>query len=303
MKPLVSVCIPAFNAAHLLPASIGAATRQTYANLDILVYDNASGDNTTEVVRALAAGDPRIRYLRHAENVGMIRNFNACIAQAKGDYVKFLCADDTLEADCVAQMVEVILAHPEVALVACARQYIDENARPTGVTRSSRRFLLADGAATIRRCFFFGNLIGEPTAVMFRRADAGRGFDESYRQILDMDMWFHLLKHGAFAALPATLCTIRWHVKQATFENLKTGVVLGDKRRLFREFHADIGGRASFIEQVMWDARMASTVRRSVNAGYSIDLGDIEELFFRRYFRSLTYPLASALWKLSQREF
>jgi len=70
VKPLVSVCIPAFNAAHLLAGSVGSATRQTYANPDILVLDNASTDDTTSVVNALSTRNSRVRYLVRRADVG-----------------------------------------------------------------------------------------------------------------------------------------------------------------------------------------------------------------------------------------
>ena len=300
-QPLVSICIPAFNAARELSDSLGSALRQTYSNLDILVFDNASSDGTEAVVRSLANSDARVRYLRHESNVGMVRNFSACIEQARGEYVKFICADDALEAVCVEQMVKVMSANPAVSLVACARQRVDGNLHAAGIARYSRRFLLAQGTAAIRRCFFLGNLVGEPTAVMFRRADAARGFNESYRQLVDLEMWFHLLKHGAFAYLPDPLCRIRQHAKQSTLENLRSGVVLNDKRRLFREFLADVGSGASFKEKLLWDARMAVTVYRTLNAGHAVRLEDIGEVFFPRFFPRLTYPVASSLWRLSSR--
>ncbi|HXZ97297.1 MAG TPA: glycosyltransferase family 2 protein [Burkholderiales bacterium] len=302
-QPLVSICIPAFNAAHQLSDSLGSAMRQSYANLDILVFDNASSDGTEGVVRSLADRDSRVRYLRHESNVGMVRNFNACIEQARGQYVKFICADDSLEPICVERMVNVMSAHPQVSLVACARRLVAGNLHAAGIARYSRRFLLTEGTAAIRRCFFLGNLIGEPTAVMFRRADAARGFHDGYRQLVDLEMWFHLLKHGAFAFLPDPLCRILQHAKQATFENLRSGVVLNDKRRLFHAFVADVGGHASFTEKVLWDARMAVTVYRTMNAGHAISLEDIGEVFFRRFFPGLTYPVASNLWRLSGRNF
>jgi hypothetical protein len=198
-------------------------------------------------------------------------------------------------------MVEVMSTHPRVALVACARRLVDDNLHQTGIARYSRRFVLTDGTAMIRRCFFHGNLIGEPTAVMFRRADASRGFNEDYRQPLDMEMWFHLLKHGAFAFLPDALCSIRRHEGQATWENLRSGVVMSDKRRLFREFLAEAGKHASIMEKVLWDVRMAVTAYRTLNAGHAVSLKDVDEVFFRRLFPGLTYLVASTLWRLLRR--
>jgi glycosyltransferase involved in cell wall biosynthesis len=274
---------------------------QSYENVEIWVLDNHSDDDTEQVVAQVSAGDGRVHYRRQSENLGMSRNFSACIERATGDYVKFVCADDALEPECVERMVTVMSEHPQVALVACARQLVDDSLRPAGIERYSRRFVLTEGAAAIRRCFFFGNLIGEPTAVMFRRSDAARGFHEGYRQLVDLEMWFHLLRTGAFACLPEPLCRIRRHAKQATLKHLESGVVLDDKRRFFREFLADAGKHASFHEKVLWDMRMAVTVYRTMHAGRAVRPQDVEEVFFRRLFPGLVYPVASTLWRLSNR--
>ena len=301
MKALVSVCIPTFNHAQVIGGALRSAIEQSYENLEILVFDNHSDDDTERVVAELADEDSRVRYLRHPRNIGMQRNFNTCIEQATGTYVKFICADDTLEPDCVKRMMEVMSAHPQVSLVACARQLVDDSLRPAGIERYSRRFVLAEGAAAMRRCFFFGNLIGEPTAVMFRRADAARGFHEGYRQLVDLEMWFHLLRTGAFAYLPEPLCRIRRHPRQATLKHLESGVVLDDKRRFFREFLSDAGKHAAFHEKVLWDIRMAVTVYRMMHAGRAVRPQDVEEVFYRRLFPGLVYPVASTLWRLSNR--
>lgn len=301
-KPLVSVCIPTFNAAHQLPNSLGSALSQTYSNLEILIFDNASSDDTERVVQKLSVDDLRIRYFRHSSNVGMSRNFNACIERVNGDYIKFICADDALEPECVERMVQVMSAHLEVSLVGCARQMVDRNLLPVGIAQYSRNFVMVEGTSAIRRCFFSGNVIGEPTAVMFRRADAARGFDDRYQQLMDLEMWFYLLKRGAFAFLPTPLCRIRQHAEQATRKNLEAGIILRDKRLLFREFAGEAGRHAALTEKLVWDARMAVTVWRTRNAGHAVQLEDIEEVFFPRLFPALTYPAVSALSRLLGRK-
>ena len=271
---------------------------QSYANLEILVIDNASADNTGQVMQAFMAGDPRVRYLKHAENIGMIGNFNACIESARGEYIKFICADDLLSPDCVTRMVGVMTAQSEISLVACARQLMDERLKPISLARYAASDVSVDGKEAIRRCFFHGNLIGEPTAVMFRSKDAVHGFNPTYPQLLDLEMWFRLLRIGGLAFLAAPLCAIRKHADQATDTNMRSGAVLGDKRRLFCEFLAEAGQHASVMERALWDARMGVTIRRTKDAGHAVSPGEINEVFFPRLFGRLTYPLASALWRL-----
>lgn len=109
-------------------------------------------------------------------------------------------------------------------------------------------------------------------------------------------MWFHLLRQGSLEFLREALCSIRQHAGQATQENVEWGAVLEDKRELFKEFHAKAAVRASLLKKASWDLRMAVTVRRTSAAGLAISPREIDEVFFSRVFRRLTYPLVSALW-------
>lgn len=129
--PLVTIAIPTFNrGSTYLPRALAAALAQTYANLDILVADNASTDGTPEFVRSIA--DPRIRYHRHRENMGSARNINHCIAESLGEYTLLLNDDDVIDAD----------------LVAACMSALPPGARP-GLLRTGTR-IIDDAGATIR---------------------------------------------------------------------------------------------------------------------------------------------------------
>ncbi len=298
MKDLISVCLPTFNHARVIGDALLSVIAQSYQNLEILIVDNHSDDDTKYVVARIAAGDPRVRYVCNSENIGMARNFSTCITLARGDYIKFLCADDVLEPTCVEKMLNVMLSHPTVSLVACARTFVNDTLEPIGTARYSRRFLVTSGEAVIRRCLFYGNLIGEPTAVLFRRSDAKRGFNENYRQLMDLEMWFYILRSGAFAFLPEPLCAVRQHSEQATLENVRSGIILEDKRRLFRESFGNAPKRATFREKISWDVRMAVTACRELDAGHATPIRGVEEVFFRHFFPRVTYPVTRAIWRL-----
>jgi glycosyltransferase involved in cell wall biosynthesis len=296
VSPLVSICIPTYNYERFLPEAIASACAQTYRDVEILVSDNCSTDDTPRLAAAMVRGDPRIVYHRNEHNLGMVANFNRCLELAAGRYVKFLCADDALAPECVARMVEILEARSDVALVTCGREWTDDAMRPRRYTGYARESATVAGIDVIRQCFFYGNLIGEPTAVMFRKDQALRGFSDRYSQLMDLEMWFNILRCGSLAFLQQSLCRIRQHAGQATQENVEWGAVLEDKRRLFREFNTDARNGASLLKKASWDARMAVTVRRTAAAGLAISPHEIEEVFFPRLFARCTYPAASALW-------
>jgi hypothetical protein len=296
IHPLVSIAIPTYNHADVVGAALLSALSQTYENIEILLFDNASSDSTRQVIADVARGDPRVRYVRNEVNLGMTGNFNACISAAKGYFIKFLCADDLLSPDCVAKMVNTFIRNPEVALVASARQLVNEKLMPLAIAGVSKKEKLVDGAKAFRDCFFWGNLIGEPTAVMFRREQAVRGFREDYRQLIDLEMWMYLLRSGGLYFISRPLCTVRQHPQQATQQHLKSGVVLADKCRLFREFHSELLN-PSVLEQLRWDIRMAATRHKTLQAGGSVISAGIEETYFPTMFSWFTEPVARLLLK------
>jgi len=91
-SPHVSVILPSYNSAHFLPRTIESVLQQDFEDYELLVLDNASTDKTPEIVAQYA--DPRIRTVRHPENIGMVGNINHGIDNARGDLGVILCADD-----------------------------------------------------------------------------------------------------------------------------------------------------------------------------------------------------------------
>ena len=190
--PACTVAIPVFNQRDFIAQTVRSALDQDIADLEILVVDNASSDDTGNVVRGIAAGNARVRYVRHPANIGMARNFSACISLAKGEFVQILCADDALEPGCTDALVDALTKHPECVLAGCGRILTDERMTPIRTARARRRREVVRGRALLRECFVYGNRIGEPSAVMFRRTAAARGFHPDYRQAVDLEMWMHL---------------------------------------------------------------------------------------------------------------
>ncbi len=93
------------------------------------------------------------------------------------------------------------------SLAASARVIMDGRSRVVDVYRSLAHGI-HKGRNVITRCFLENgrNIVGEPSAVLFRKADARRGFDPKYRHIVDVEMWFHLLEKGGFGPTPASRC-------------------------------------------------------------------------------------------------
>ena len=199
-NPSVSVCIPTYLGDKTLGAAIESVLAQTYTDFELIVIDDGSPDDTRAVVERFS--DHRIVYLRNEKNLGPQGNWNRCLDVASGDYFKLLPHDDLLHPCCLERQVKVLDADTEkrIALVFCARQVLGPDARllmqrgyPGGREGPIDRDVL------IRACVRRGtNLIGEPGAVLMRKATAGKVglFDVTNPYVIDLDYWFRLLAHG-----------------------------------------------------------------------------------------------------------
>jgi len=234
----VSVCIPTYNYAKYLPEAIDSVLSQNYANFELLIIDDCSQDSTSEIVMSYAAHDNRIIFKRNSFNVGMAENWNLCMQEASGDYIKFLFGDDMLcSPDALCKMANMLDSNSEIALVASARKIIDANSALIKELAYFQHEIEIAGAKAISMCLWEQkNLIGEPSAVMFRKELAVRGFDARYRQLIDLEMWFHLLEQGKFAYLRESLCAFRRHSQQQTAKNDKSPDAMDDTKLLLDNY-------------------------------------------------------------------
>ncbi len=222
-KPKVSVCIPCYNNARYLPQAIESVLGQNYNDFELLIIDDCSADGSREVIAEYAARDSRIVFLRNERNLGMVGNWNRCIREARGEYIKYVFGDDLLcSSDALARMAALLEGDRDIAMVAASRYYIDQDSRIAHKMSYLPSDLVVEGTTIISYTLFENkNIIGEPTVVMFRKDKAGRGFDPRYRQIVDLEMWFHLMEQGKFAFIKDYLCSFRMHQEQQTLKNLR----------------------------------------------------------------------------------
>ena len=112
-NPLVSIGVPIFNGANSLPNTLMKLLAQTYQNIELIVSDNCSTDDTQKICEAFARNDERIRYFRQSENRGVGRNFRFVLEQAQGKYFLWNAGDDTRSPDYVAVNVAFLEANPD----------------------------------------------------------------------------------------------------------------------------------------------------------------------------------------------
>src|SRR5690242_18385247 len=124
-SPLISVVVPAWNAQATLGETLASVAAQTYDKLEIIIVDDGSTDRTADVAREFCEAEPRARLIRK-KNGGVASARNAGIAEAKGDWIAPIDADDLWHPTRVAKMVAAALATPKpVGFVYCWQRPID----------------------------------------------------------------------------------------------------------------------------------------------------------------------------------
>lgn len=125
---LASVVVPAFNRARTVGDAVRSALAQTWRELEVVVVDDGSTDESVGVVEAI--GDPRVRVVRHAANRGIPHARNTGLEAARGRYIAWLDSDDVARPTRIAEQVAFLDAHPEVALVGACAGKLREDGRP-----------------------------------------------------------------------------------------------------------------------------------------------------------------------------
>ncbi|MFC0450118.1 glycosyltransferase [Rhodococcus jostii] len=209
--PTVSLCIPAYQAERHLRTTLDSVLAQTFTDLEIVIVDNNSSDGTRDILDGLH--DDRVRIIRNTTTVPMVDNFNLAIRESRGRFVKLVCADDTIEPECVATQAAVLEADAEVALVSVRTDFIDDEGALLRPARGLGGIVgRQPGQRVVRRIIRSGsNPIGPPVAAMFRRVDFDRcgGFRGELLFPMELDLWSRLVKKGDFVGVPRTLASFR----------------------------------------------------------------------------------------------
>ena len=223
--PLVSILVPAYNH-RFLKQALHSGLAQTYPNCEIIVCnDNPAGQ--IDAVMAEFTDHPRIRYCRNPQNMGAVANYIECLRKANGTLIKFLNDDDLLHADCVRRMVCYMQAYGErISLVTSKRQRIDAAGLPLRDDYSTTAIVPQDSYVNRNdladlMLSRFVNLVGEPTTVMFRKADLANLLPapisfhgRSYGFNVDLAMSLTLLTKGDVIYIVQPLSCFRIHPKQ-----------------------------------------------------------------------------------------
>lgn len=123
--PVVSVCIPSYNYARFLEQCLHSVITQDFQDLEIILVDDCSTDNSVDVARRFS--DPRLTIHRNPTNLGMVENWNECVRRARGEFVKLLMADDYLMPGSLTRFVKALSASSSAGMASALAVYVDEH--------------------------------------------------------------------------------------------------------------------------------------------------------------------------------
>lgn len=192
-RPKVSVVIPLYNYGHLLPACVASVVDQPDVDLEVIVVDDRSTDDSVAVAHSLAATYPFIRVLQNATNQGHVVTTNRGVSEATGEFVVKLDADDMLTPGSLARSAALLQAWPSVGFVYGFPLFF-RDPQPPRARLTPRSWTIWPGARWLERvCRLGQNVIAQPEVMVRRSAfDAIGLYREDMPRTPDFELWLRL---------------------------------------------------------------------------------------------------------------
>lgn len=249
--PLVTICIPVYNGSRFLQQCMESAISQDYPNIEILVLDDCSTDNSMSVIEKYANLHPKIRVCQNLQNTGLVGNWNRCLELAKGEWIQFMFQDDYFtDKDSIGKaMAELLKTACE--LVIFDRNYIFEPGVPElkkqyyedhllrikNYYQSEPVVLDKDFLSELFRFHFYVNFIGEPIVGIFSKNLVERygKFDDEFAGICDFEFWLRICTNQAWLFMPLALVNFRVHQESESARIEKTACRYTDIISMFNK--------------------------------------------------------------------
>jgi len=263
--PLVSILIPAYNRAKIILETLNSAVNQTYKNIEIIVVDNKSTDNTFETIKEFAKSYPNVKVYQNEENIGPVRNWRKCLDYATGEYVKILWSDDLIAPTFIEKTLPYLIEHEDMGFVFTGTEIFNDD---TG--QRTKTYFIGNTGIYDTAKFIESSLLGGPLPVpvspgnaLFRKKDIEKNLIIDIPNKIGSDFKMHAIGNDVliylltakdypkFAFINETLSFFRAHKDSITISS--------DTSKLSTLYNV---AKAHFVENHLVDDK----VRRKFNS-------------------------------------
>lgn len=303
---LVSILIPVYNRENLIEETVKNALNQTYTNIEIIVVDNKSTDNTWDVLQRLASQDDRIKIFQNETNIGPVRNWKRCIDEASGEYGKILWSDDLIAPQFLEKTVSFI-ENQDVGFVFTGTEiFID------GTDQKSSHYFIGETGIYESEEYIKGTLEGtypvSPGCALFRLKDLKENLLVDIPNKVESDFAMHAIGNDLLIFL-------------LTAQHYRNFAFVNDKLSFFRAHEGSISiqsndgklplhydlVKAYFVENYQIDlvkkmnANLWINIKRFKNGVKKYNLDKIENFYLHNsdYKIDWSYLVAKVLKKIS----
>jgi len=263
--PLVSIITPAYNRQSLIEETIVSVIGQDYPNIEYLVLDDGSSDDTLSVIRKYAK---HLRYETHP-NMGETRTVNKGLGMVRGEIIAVVNSDDPLLPDAVKEIVGTMVKEPDIVVAYPDWEMIDSTGDKIG-HRQTFEYSYTDMVRWFHCVPGPGAFFRKPLV----RELGGR--DEQFRYVADFDFWLRAGLLGPFKRVPKTLATFRYHSDGASSKA---------QGRLMAEEHIRLAKK--FFSMPNLPAQIAAIRREAFGSAYytaALNLGNASPWLKKFYF-------------------
>jgi glycosyltransferase involved in cell wall biosynthesis len=209
--PLVSVVMPVYNAGRFVEQSISSILGQTMSDLELIVVDDGSSDNSWDAIHAIQ--DPRLIVMRNPSNKGIVYSRNKGLSHSRGEYYAPFDADDMAFPDKLSRQVRFLNENPGVGLVGSWAKWIDQegNLLPGG-------WKLKAAPDQIRVRLLFHNYFVHSSVLIRKKLMPVSGYKEGFDRVEDYRLWADLFPQTVAWNLQEYLMAYRWRTNAAQNE-------------------------------------------------------------------------------------
>lgn len=290
--PLVSICIPTYNGDKYLTETLECAINQTYPNIEIIITDDCSTDNTTSICEFYAKQDRRIKFYQNKTNLGLKGNWCEAIDRTNkdSDWIKFLFQDDLMHTSTVEKMIDCALS-TNVNFVLCDREYIFEkevtsdirnnynNIIKTNTIFSKSNKYQPDKTVELIYPYVFHNCLGEPPCMLIKKETFEKNeFDNDLPQLIDYVFALNRIIKEDFYYLNKKLIKFRVHFNSQTSKN--TLDKSNKKKFLLKELEINFYEKLK-ICQLITEKEEFQLIKKRIGAE---DLNKIKKFFFYKSY-------------------